>query len=283
MFSIKGKELLVRSLNLPSVDAIYFTESEEELRDLIFIHRWCMVFPLSSSTLVNRLTYIGKVVENIENGKQNPYVSSTGFLQLQSGASILARNRAQVGTCVRGVLAANPDSIKVLIPLRVYRNKVQGLFDWFYEDLQASYAWRQPATYTIEAKNTLTNRPLTDRSIYRLEYTPEQEESLRKKSSGIVDPRENLWVLGTKVDRAAAIESSSTVKSSGDWLIDGDKVDIYNNDMYGEIRSMNPCSQCPNALKRIVGNCYFMTSQCKDLTLPNSEDKTSWKTLKSKK
>lgn len=281
MFSIQGKELLNRSLNLPNVDAIYFTESDKELSDLIFVHRWCMVFPLSSSTILSRFTELQAVIARIKNNEPNPYYSSGNTCRIQSGATLLARNLEQVELCISSVLKADPESIKVLMPLRVYRNKIQDLFSWFYEMLDARHGWRQPSNYSIMAYNSLTKRPLTKLPIYYLEYETEQDSVLRTKAY-IKSPVDSLWSLGTKINRRIAVESPHTVGEFGDWFIDGDKVEIYNNDLSGEIRSISPCDRCPNALKRTVGNCYFMTSQCKNLTLPNSEDKTSWKTLKSK-
>jgi hypothetical protein len=280
MISIQGKELLVRSLDLPNVDAIYFTESEQELSDLIFVHRWCMVFPLSSSTIGKRLRELRITLNSIASNKQNPYRNDHN---IQSGAALLSRNLSQVEACVKFLETTKDSDVKVLIPLKVFNNKVQGLFDWFNESVEVAYTWRSPNVYSIQAVNSLTKRSLYPVKVYVVDYDDAKEEPIRSAAFMSRNlPAGGIWSLGERINKSIAINSGCTVGESGDWLIDADKVDIYNNDLAGEIRSINPCSQCPNALKRTVGNCYFMTSQCRALVLPNSEDKTSWKTLKNK-
>ena len=266
-------------MDLPNVDAIYFTESEQELSDLIFIHRWCMVFNLSSSTIGDRLRKLRPTLTRVEAGSANPYINDKN---IQGGAALLAKNAAQVKDCISFLESREDSQITVLIPLTVFRDKIQGLFDWFNECLQASYSWKKPNAYFIRGFNTLTNRPLYRERMYTLEYSSDSEGSIRKSVGCKQTDVPGIWSLGDRIQKESALESENSACPSGDWLIDGDAVDIYNNDLSNGIRKINPCTVCPNGLKRTVGNCYFMTSQCKALVLPTSEDKTSWKTLKSK-
>jgi hypothetical protein len=280
--SIKGRDILVKCINLPSADAIYFTDSDEDLGDLICIHRWCMVFPLEESRqIIAGLNLVNAAIASIEGKAQgsnpdSPYNSLPDSNRIQSGASLLKLNIDKIKPTLEWLKTVELPKVKVLIPLKVYRGKIHGLFDNITEVLHWSFckATRKHRQFIL-GLNSVTKRPLWNSGLYAIDNKA-KDSSL---SNSLWDLGIDTGVIKSLIDMPA---KERPCLSSGDWSINGEQAVIYNNDLVGNIKSINPCVVCPNALRRTQGNCYFMSSQCKQLVLNNSEDSTSWTNIKKK-
>lgn len=325
LIKLSGKDLLNKVLDLPPVSAIYFTNSQDELSDLIHSLRWSLVFKLKTSVLAERITPklrraagIAKILDAKGGDHYIRHLVNSG--KRIRGDSSIANHATQIIeayskleemlSTARGKLDGEAD-IHVVIPFIVVQNKPVGLFDWYYEKLSSLNVYMHyPSTRSnryitaifVRVLNKATDRDIGEQYSYRLvssstggeddiiselrkqhAYNSRSLNSLFKDRSYTKD----FWSIpNTQVVPAdTQIQSHPSIMRTplGHSIIQPEDCTIYNNDFLGTVRSIDPCSQCPNFLRRSAGNCYFMSNQCKDLTLPNKEDSTSWNSIKSKR
>jgi hypothetical protein len=337
LIKLEGKDLLNKVLDLPPVSAIYFTNSKEELSDMICSLRWSLVFKIKTSLLgellLDKLGRAKAVIEEDIKGRRT--------IEKQLGDSLIVKNADTLTKFLNDILEliiADRSNIQeekdltVIIPFIVSRGKPVGLFDWYYEKITSEYIsinsprQNDNTFMCVSVVNKATNRNVGSTKAYALDisdtnpalrshpilYSKIQDLAMSKnlpKShlfGAALQSSDHWYMQGVRVvptryvpedwcdKNSLRLAATKPAGSSGNRIfkattelghafIQPEDVIIYNNDFRGNIQSTDPCSNCPNMVRRLSGNCYFMTNQCKALSLQNIEDTTSWTSLKSKK
>ena len=337
LIKLEGKDLLNKVLDLPPVSAIYFTNSKEELSDMICSLRWSLVFKIKTSLLgellLDKLGRAKAVIEEDIKGRRT--------IEKQLGDSLIVRNADTLIKFLNDILemiiadrsnTQEEKDLTVIIPFIVSRGRPVGLFDWYYEKITSEYIsinsprQNDNTFMCVSVVNKATNRNVGSAKAYALDisdnnpalrshpilYSKLQDLAMSKnlpKShlfGAALQSSDHWYMQGVKVvptrhvpedwcdKNSLRLAATKPAGSSGNRIfkattelghafIQPEDVIIYNNDFRGNIQSTDPCSNCPNMVRRLSGNCYFMTNQCKALSLQNIEDTTSWTSLKSKK
>jgi hypothetical protein len=341
IIKIEGRHLLNKVLDMPPVNAMYFTNSKEELSDMICSLRWSLVFKIKSSLigeiLLDKLGRAKSIIQQDRDGIRT--------IERKAGDSLITKNSNILLNFLVQLLEmliqdfdnTDPDKdLTVIIPFIVCKGKPIGLFDWYYEKLSVEYISINPPRKSdgsfmcVGVVNKATHRNVGARQAYVLDISDSSNTTSNpyiNSSSKLYEKVQNLavslglpkshllgsalpgsehWFMpGVKVvptslvpqdwsdNRSLRLVPSNTSNSSaskifkattelGHAFIQPEDVTIYNNDFMGNIQATDPCSNCPNMVRRLSGNCYFMTNQCKALSLGNIKDSSSW-TSKSKK
>jgi hypothetical protein len=338
LIKLEGKNLLNKVLDLPPVNAMYFTNSKEELSDMICALRWSLVFKIKASLvgeiLLDKLGRAKAIIEEDSRGRRTIERKAGDSLIVQNSDTLLNFLVQLLEMLIQDYNNTDPDKdLTVIIPFIVSKGKPIGLFDWYYEKLSTEFISINPprkndGTYMcIEVINRSTNRNVGARQAYVLDTTDDDTANSYNSSSrlyskiqdlatslGLVrshlfgsalSSSEHWFIPGVKVvptalvpqdwsdSKSLRVGPSQPKNSSGSRIfkattelghafIQPEDVTIYNNDFKGNIQATDPCSNCPNMVRRLSGNCYFMTNQCKALSLGNIKDSSSW-TSKSKK
>ena len=338
LIKLEGKSLLNKVLDLPPVTAMYFTNSKEELSDIICSLRWSLVFKIKTSLvgemLLDKLGRAKAIIEEDSRGRRTTERKAGDSLIVQNSSTLLNFLVKLLEMIAQDSTNTDDDKdLTVIIPFVVSRGKPVGLFDWYYERMSTQYIAINPPRKTdgtymcIEVVNKATHRNVGSNRAYALDVSdstisPSSSSSilyskLQELAVSLNLPRGHLfgaalyktehWYMpGVKVVPTALVpEDWSDCKSLrtnvngsagssrhrifkattelGHALIQPEDATIYNNDFRGNIQATDPCSNCPNMVRRLSGNCYFMTNQCKALNLGNIKDSSSWTSLKSKK